>query len=125
VRRALEPRPAQGDRGELSGLFMRPFAALSQGGRVRCPRLPSSGSRIMDPSLSCNGWFKWTSVPRSIGVGSWSRDTSLKALDAGVLGRARSRSMGTEGAEALPRWDPSTSCPRLALNTNCGAPSSW
>jgi hypothetical protein len=27
---------------------------------------------------------------------------------AGVLGRAQSRSLGTEGAEALPRWDPST-----------------
>jgi hypothetical protein len=30
----------------------------------------------------------------------------------GVLGRARPRSLGTEGAEALPRWDPSTSYPR-------------
>jgi hypothetical protein len=28
-------------------------------------------------------------------------------------------------AEALPRWDPSTSCPRWLLNTTCGAPSSW
>jgi hypothetical protein len=27
-----------------------------------------------------------------------------------MLGRARSRSIGTEGVEALPRWDPSTSC---------------
>jgi hypothetical protein len=42
-----------------------------------------------------------------------------------VLGRARSRSLGTEGANALPRWDPSTSCPRWLLNTTCGAPSSW
>jgi hypothetical protein len=44
---------------------------------------------------------------------------------AGVLGRARSRSLGTEGAEALPRWDPSTSGPRWLLNTTRGAPSSW
>jgi hypothetical protein len=44
---------------------------------------------------------------------------------ASVLGRARSRSLGTEGAEALPRWDPSTSCSRWLLNTTCGAPSSW
>jgi hypothetical protein len=36
---------------------------------------------------------------------------------AGVLGRARSRSTRTEGAEALPRWDPSTSYPRWLLNT--------
>jgi hypothetical protein len=30
----------------------------------------------------------------------------MRALYTGVLGRARSRSIGTEGAEALPRWDP-------------------
>jgi hypothetical protein len=38
----------------------------------------------------------------------------------GVLGRAWSRSLGTEGAEALPQWDPSTSIPRWLLNTTCG-----
>jgi hypothetical protein len=43
----------------------------------------------------------------------------------GVLGRARSCSMGTEGAEALPRWDYSTSCPRWLLNMTCKALSSW
>jgi hypothetical protein len=42
----------------------------------------------------------------------------------GVLGKARSRLLGTEGAEALHRWDPSTSYPRWILNTTCGAPSS-
>jgi hypothetical protein len=46
----------------------------------------------------------------------------MRALHMGVLGRARSRSMGTEGAKALPQRDPSTSCPCLALNTNYGAP---
>jgi hypothetical protein len=49
-------------------------------------------------------------VPRSIRVGSWYGDMSIRALYAGVLGRARSRSIGTEGAEALPWWDPSTTC---------------
>jgi hypothetical protein len=39
---------------------------------------------------------------------------------AGFLGRARSRLLGNEGAEALPRWDPSTSCPRWLLNTTRG-----
>jgi hypothetical protein len=53
VRRAPKPRPTRGDQGELSDLSTCPFAAFSQGGRVGCPRLPSSGSRIMDPSLSC------------------------------------------------------------------------
>jgi hypothetical protein len=51
VHRAPEPRPIRGDRGELSG-FCTPFAVLSQDEGVRCPRLPSSGSRIADPSLS-------------------------------------------------------------------------
>jgi hypothetical protein len=51
-------------------------------------------------------------VPRLIRVGSWSGDMSIGALYAGVLGRAQSCSIGTEGAEALPRWDPSTSFPR-------------
>jgi hypothetical protein len=42
----------------------------------------------------------------------------------GLLGGARSRSIGTEGAEALPRWDPPASCPCWLPNTTCGAPSS-
>jgi hypothetical protein len=40
-------------------------------------------------------------VPHSIGVGSWSGDTSIRALYMGMLGRARSRSIGTEGAATL------------------------
>jgi hypothetical protein len=52
VRRAPEPGPVGGDRGELSDLFVRPFAVLPQDRGVRCPRLPSSGLRIADPSLS-------------------------------------------------------------------------
>jgi hypothetical protein len=39
-----------------------------------------------------------------------------------LLGRDRSRSLGTEGMEALPRWDSLTSCPRWLLNTTCGRP---
>jgi hypothetical protein len=53
MRRAPKPGPTRGDRGELSDLFVRPFAAPSHGGGVRCPRLPSSGLRIVDPTLSC------------------------------------------------------------------------
>jgi hypothetical protein len=33
----------------------------------------------------------------------------------GLLGGARSHSLGTEGAEALPRWDPPGWLPSLAL----------
>jgi hypothetical protein len=53
MRRAPELEPTRGDRGELSDLFLHPFAVLPQDKGVRCPRLPSSGSRIADPSLSC------------------------------------------------------------------------
>jgi hypothetical protein len=52
LRRAPKFGPTRDDQGELSGLSVRPFAALSLSEGVRCPRLPSSGSRIMDPSLS-------------------------------------------------------------------------
>jgi hypothetical protein len=45
-----------------------------------------------------------------------------ESAHVGVLGRAQSRSLGTAGAEALPRWDPSTSCPCWLLNTTCGRP---
>jgi hypothetical protein len=37
VCRAPEPGPTRGDRGELSDLFVRPFAVLPQDGGVRCP----------------------------------------------------------------------------------------
>jgi hypothetical protein len=40
----------------------------------------------------------------------------------GVLGRAQSRSLAAKGAEALPRWDPSTSCLHWLLNMTCGRP---
>jgi hypothetical protein len=33
----------------------------------------------------------------------------------GLLGGAQSHSLGTEGAEALPRWDPPGLLPSLAL----------
>jgi hypothetical protein len=35
-----------------------------------------------------------------------------ESAHVGMLGRAQFRPLGTEGTEALPRWDPSTSCPR-------------
>jgi hypothetical protein len=106
-------------------LVYTPLRRPSAGRRVRYPQLPSNGSRIAGSSLSCyrviqvnayapfdKGWLVvWRLVHES--------------AHAGLLGRARSRSLGTEGAEALPRWDPSTSCPRWLLNLTRGAPSSW
>jgi hypothetical protein len=99
----------------------RPFA----GRRVRFPQLPSSGSQIADFSLSyylviqvdAHALFDkgWLVVRRLVHESAY----------VGSLGRARSRSLGTEGAEALPQWDPSTSYPRCLLNMTCGAPSSW
>jgi hypothetical protein len=78
----------------------------SAGPRVGSPQLPSIGSRIADSSLSYyrviqldahapfdKGWLVvWRLVYKSAYVG--------------LLGGARSSSLGTEGAEALPRWDP-------------------
>jgi hypothetical protein len=125
VHRAPEPGPIRGDWGLLSVLFMRPFAVLSRDRGVRCPQLPSSGSRIVGSSSTCYRVIQvdahapfdkgWVVVRRLVHESAY----------VGVLGRARSRSLGTEGVEALPRWDPSTSYPHWLLNTTCGAPSSW
>jgi hypothetical protein len=125
VRRAPKPGPSRGDRGVLSVLFTRPFAIPPQDRWVRHPQLPSSRSRIAGSSLSC---YRVVQVdvhaPFDKGRLVVQRHVHESAY-AGVLGRAQSRSLGTEGAKALPRWDPSTSCPRWLLNTTCGAPSSW
>jgi hypothetical protein len=53
VRRAPEPGPIQGDRGELYDLFLTHPRRPSAGRRVRFPQHPSIGSRIADSSLSC------------------------------------------------------------------------
>jgi hypothetical protein len=125
VRRAPEPGPVRGDRGGLSDLFVRPFAVPPRDKGVRCPQLPSSGSLIAGSSLSCYRVIKvHAHAPFNKGRLVVRRLVHESAY-MGVLGRARSRSLGTEGAEAIPRWDPSTSYPRGLLNMTCGAPSSW
>jgi hypothetical protein len=53
VRRAPEPGPVQGDRGELYDLFSTRPRRPSAGRRVRFPQPPSIGSRIADSSSSC------------------------------------------------------------------------
>jgi hypothetical protein len=53
VRRAPEPGPIRGDRGELSVLFQARPRRPSAGRRVRFPQPPSIGSRIADSSSSC------------------------------------------------------------------------
>jgi hypothetical protein len=106
MRRAPEPGPIQADRGELSVLFQtrphRPFV----GRRVRFPQPPSIGSQIADSSLSC---YRVVQVDAQAPFDKgWLvvRRLVHKSAHAGLLGGARSRSLGTEGAEALPRWDP-------------------
>jgi hypothetical protein len=42
----------------------------------------------------------------------------VQSTRAGLLGGARSRSLRTEGAEALPLWDPPGWLPSLALEHN-------
>jgi hypothetical protein len=125
MRRAPEPVPVRGDWGGLSDLFVRPFAVPSRDRGVRCPQLPSRGSRIAGSSSSC---YRVIQVDAHAPFDKGRlvvRRLVHKSAYVGVLGRDQSRSLGTEGAEALPRWDPSTSCPRWLLNTTCGAPSSW
>jgi hypothetical protein len=125
VRRAPEPSPIRGDRVMLSALFIRPLAVLPRdGGRVRYPRLPSGGSRIVGSSLSYYQVIQ-VDVRASFDKGRLVvRGHVHESTHVGVLGRARSRSLGTDSTKALPRWDPSTRCPRWLLNTTCGAPSS-
>jgi hypothetical protein len=92
----------------ISTLPRRPSA----GRRVRFPQPPSTGSRIADSSSSCyrviqvdahapfdKGWL----VVRRLVHGS---------ACAGLLGGARSRSLGTEGTELSLDGIPPTSCPR-------------
>jgi hypothetical protein len=52
MRRAPEPGPIQGDRGELFDLFLTRPRHPSAGLRVRFPQPPSIGTRIADSSLS-------------------------------------------------------------------------
>jgi hypothetical protein len=125
MRQAPQPGPVRGDRGRLFDLFVCPFAVPPRDKGVRYPQLPSSGSRIAGSYSSCYRVIQvdahapfdkgWLVVRRLVHASAY----------VGLLGRTRSRSLGTEGAEALPRWDPSTSCPRWILNTTRGASSSW
>jgi hypothetical protein len=96
----------------------------SAGQGVRHPRLPSSGSRIVGFSSSCYRVIQVDARALFDKGQLMVRRHVHESAHVGVLGRARSCSLGTEGAEALPRWDPSTSCPRWLLNTTRGAPAS-
>jgi hypothetical protein len=67
---------------------------------------PSIGSRIADSSSS---YYQVVQVDAHAPFDKGRlvvRRLIHKSACAGLLGRARSRSLGTEGAEALPRWDP-------------------
>jgi hypothetical protein len=125
VHQAPEPGPSRGDRRVLSILFTHPFAIPPRDRGVRHPQPPSSGSQIAGASLSCYRVIQMDAYAPFDKGRLVVRRHVLESAYACVLGRARSHSLGTEGAEALPRWDPSTSCPRWLLNTTCGAPSSW
>jgi hypothetical protein len=124
---ASSPRACARSRrsGQALQLVCTPLRHPSMGRRVRCPQLPSSGSRIAGSSSNCYRVIQVDAhAPFDKGRLVVQRLVHESAY-VGVLGRARSHSLGTEGAEALPRWDPPTSCPHWLLNTTCGAPSSW
>jgi hypothetical protein len=113
--------------GRALRLVRTPHRRPSAGQRGEASTTPSRGSRIVDSSLSC---YRVIQVDVHT---PFDKDRLVvwrhvhESAYAGVLGWARSRSLGiegTEGTEALPRWDPSTSCPSWLMNTTCGAPSS-
>jgi hypothetical protein len=79
----------------------------------------------MDSSLSCYQVIQVDAHAPFDKVRLVVRRLVHESAYVGLLGRAQSCLLGTEGAEALPRWDPLTSYPRWLLNTACGVPSSW
>jgi hypothetical protein len=80
VHRAPEPGPIRGDRGELSVLFQRALAVPPWDGGCGFRNPHRSGRGLQIPRRAASGWFKWTPMPRSMRVGSWSGDSSIKAL---------------------------------------------
>jgi hypothetical protein len=103
--RASSPRSWA--RSRRSGRALRLVCSFprrpSAGWGVWFPQPPSSGSRIADSSFSCYRVIQvdahapfdkgWLVVRRLV----------HESAHVGMLGRARSRSLGTEGAEALPQ----------------------
>jgi hypothetical protein len=98
VHRAPEPGPLRGDRGELFDLFRTLPRRPSAGRRVRCLQLPSIGSRIADSSLSRYQVIQVDT--RALFDKGWLvvRRLVHESAYVGLLGGARSRSLGTEGA---------------------------
>jgi hypothetical protein len=102
MHRAPEPGQSQGDHRALSVLFTCPFAVPPRDRGVRYPQLPSSGLRIAGSSLT---YYRVTQVdvhaPFDKG---WLMVRRLvhESAYAGLLGRARSRSLGT-ALDGIPR----------------------
>jgi hypothetical protein len=102
--RALSPRAwaqLRRSRGALRLVYTPPRRlSAGQRGEVSTTPIERVAKYVFLIEL-LSGYFKWTPMPRSIRVGSWSR-LAHKSAYTGLLGRARSRSLGTEGAKALP-----------------------
>jgi hypothetical protein len=80
VRRAPTPGPVRGDRGGLSDLFVRPFVVPPRDGGLGVRNSHRAGRELRVPLRAAIRLFKWMPMPRSIRVGSWSGDSSIKAL---------------------------------------------
>jgi hypothetical protein len=110
--------------GRALRLVLNAPSPPSTGRRVRLPQLPSIGSRIVDFSSS---WYRVIQVDAHAPFDKgWLvlRRFIHESTYAGLLGGARSRSLGTEARKLSLNGIPPTSCPRWLLNTTCGAPSS-
>jgi hypothetical protein len=78
MRRAPEPGPVRGDRVELSDLHLYAPSPSLRGTRGEVSTTPID--RVADSSSSCYQVIQVDAHARLIGVGSWSGDSSMKAL---------------------------------------------
>jgi hypothetical protein len=101
--RASSPRAWARSRrsGGALRLVHTPLRRPSAGQRVRCPRLPSSGSRIVGSSLSCYRVIQVDARALFDKGRLVVRRHVHESSHAGVLGRARSRSLGIPRLAAL------------------------
>jgi hypothetical protein len=101
--------------GRAPRLVLNTPSSSLRGTKSEVSATPTIGSWIADSLLSCYQVIQvdahapfdkgWLVVRRFI----------HESARTGLLGGARSRSLGTEGAEVLPRWDPPDKLPSLAL----------
>jgi hypothetical protein len=82
-RRAPDPGPIRGDRDGLSNFSVRPLAVPPRDGGPGVCNSHRASREFQVPLRVVIGWFKWTPMPRSIRVGSWSGDSIFIQVGSG------------------------------------------